>query len=80
MANLEKITKSEKGNFVGHISIHEKQVFQGMNIEINQYYFVRLSDDSMAIGEIKDFDLKAWDIEPSTTDDGSVFKWITPKI
>lgn len=79
MANLTKITKSEKGNHVGHIHIQEKQVFQGMNIDIDDYYFVRLSDDSMPKGPIKGFDLKAWDIEKSTTSDGAVFKWITPK-
>jgi len=80
MANLTKITKSKNNNFVGHIRVQEKQVFQGMNIDIDQYFFVRPSDDSMKEGPIEGFDLSAWDIEISKTEDGTEFKWITPAL
>ena len=80
MATLTKITESKKGNLVGHIRVQEKQVFQGMNVEIDQFYFVRLADRTIEEGPIEGFDIKAWDIEISKTNDGAEFKWITPKI
>jgi hypothetical protein len=76
MAKLTKINKTDKDNFVGYISIQETISFQGMNIEVDEMYFVRLADDKMKLGNIKGFDLDAWTVEESTDDNGNTFKWL----
>tara|TARA_R110002096_G_scaffold214612_1_gene402375 strand:+ start:894 stop:1133 length:240 start_codon:yes stop_codon:yes gene_type:complete len=76
MAKLTKINETDAGNFVGYISVQETRSFQGMNVEIDEMYFVRLADDKMKLGEIKGFDLDAWIVEESTDDNGNTFKWL----
>ena len=80
MATLEKITKSEKGNLVGHIRVQKDVEFQGFNTAVNQLYFVRLADDKHPLGPIKGFTLSAWNQRESIADDGTVFIWLEPKI
>jgi hypothetical protein len=79
MTELLKINKTEKGNFVGHVQTKETKKTCFGNTVADKYYFVRLADDKMKTGEIKDFDIKDFNVNSSYDDDGNRFDWLEPK-
>ena len=79
MAELVKINKTEKNNFIGHVQTKSIVKTCFGNTVADKYYFVRLADDKMKLGEIKDFDLKDFNVVPSYDEDKNEFLWLEPK-
>ena len=80
MAELLKINKTEKNNFIGHVQTKSIVKTCFGNTVADKYYFIRLADDKMKTPcEIKDFDLKNFDVVKSYDDDNNEFLWLEPK-